>query len=255
METEKAFFQANSRRSLFARLGHFAYRYRRTVISIWGVVLLLSLALTPRLDSALKGAGMVYEAGKAKRAEQLLQQELKVAPDALTLVFQSAQDQTLDAHKTDIDQLVNQIRNLPSVNSIVSSVERPEYRSADGSTQYSVINLKTSGSEAVPILDRIEQVLTESHHRNLKTFLTGKPVVDRDAQRISKKDLGKAELFALPLTLVALLFVFGSVVAAAMPVAMGVMTVSVTFGLLYFVTLRMDLSVFALNITSMLGLG
>ena len=181
METEKALFQPNSRRSLFARLGHFAYCYRRTVIGIWGVLLLLSLALTPRLDSALKGSGMVYEAGQAKRAEQLLQQELKIAPDALTLVFQSFQHQTLDAHKTDVDQLLNQIRNLPSVSSVVSSAERPDYRSADGSTQYSVINLKTNGSEAVPVIDRIEQVLIESHNRNLKTFLTGKPVVDRDA--------------------------------------------------------------------------
>lgn len=147
------------------------------------------------------------------------------------------------------------MRNLASVSSVVSAANRPEYRSADGRTEYGVINLKVSGSEAVPVIDRIEQVLTQSHARNLKTFLTGKPVVDCDVQRISKTDLGRAELFALPLTLVALLFVFGSLVAAAMPLAMGIMTVSVTFGLLYFVTLKMDLSVFALNFSSMLGLG
>ena len=80
-------------------------------------------------------------------------------------------------------------------------------------------------------------MLTQSNPLSLKTYVTGKPVVDREAQRISKADLSRAEAIALPLTLIALLFVFGSAVAAAMPVAMGIMTV------------------FALNITSMLGLG
>lgn len=254
-DIEKAPLEPDVRQSGFAQLGRLAYRYRRTVIAIWGVLLLLSLSLTPRLDRVLKGAGTVYEAGEAMRVEQLLKQELNIVPDALTVVFESPQGQTFNEYSAEVEQSLEQVRNLPSVSSVASATNRPEYRSADGRIEYSVINLTVNGTEAIPVIDRIEQILTQSHARNLKTFLTGKPVVDRDVQRISKTDLGRAELFALPLTLVALLFVFGSVLAAAMPVAMGIITVSVTFGLLYFVTLAMDLSVFALNFSSMLGLG
>ncbi len=251
-EIEKSGFDPVASPSLFAWLGRLCYRYRRTVIAIWGILVLLSLALTPYLDSVLKGAGMVYEGGEANRVEQLLQQQLKIAPDPLTIVFQNTQNSD---NKTQVEQILTQVKNLPSVSSVVSATERPDYLNTEGNIQYSVINLKVTGLETVPVIERIEQVLSESNTGNLKTFLTGKFVVERDAQRISKVDLAKAELFALPLTLVALLFVFGSVIAATMPVAMGIMSVSVTFGLLCLVSLKMDLSVFVLNITSMLGLG
>lgn len=244
-----------SGQSVFAQLGKLTYRYRRLVIVIWGILVLVSLALTPQLDSALKGTGTVYEAGKANQAEQLLKQELNVDSNALTAVFQSSDNSTFEDNKKTVKQTFTQIRNLPSVGTVISAVEYPEYRSKDGRTQYGVINLKVSGSEAFRVIDRIEQVLNQNSTKNLKTFLTGKPVVDRDAQRISKEDLARAELLALPLTLVALVFVFGSLVAAGMPVAMGAVTVSVTLGLLYLLTLKLSVSVFALNITSMLGLG
>ncbi|GAC1457204.1 MAG: MMPL family transporter [Chamaesiphon sp.] len=230
------------------------YRYRGLVIIFWILLVLLSLALTPRLNSALKGTGTVYAAGKANQAEQVLQRELNINSNALTAVFQSSKDSASQDIETTVKQIFVHLDDISSVSSVVSASKRPDYRSKDGLTQYAQINLKVSGSKAFPIIDRIEQILTENQTQHLKTFLTGKLIVDRDAQRISEADLGRAELFALPLILVALLFVFGSVVAAGMPVAMGVMTVSVTLGLLYLITLKLSVSVFALNITSMLGL-
>lgn len=240
--------------SIFAKLGCWAYRYRSIVLSIWAVMLLLSLANASHLDSVLKGLGTANVAGQAVHTEQLLQRELKLAPDALTVVFETPQGQ-IDAHQPEVHRLLVQVRSIPLVSSVVSAENHPEYRSADGRTEYSFINLKVSGSDAVPVIDRIEQVLSTSHAHSLHTYLTGKPVLDRDGQRISKADLSWAESLALPLTLIALLFVFGSVVAAIMPVAMAAMTVSVTFGLLCLITFFTDISVFALNITTMLGLG
>src|ERR687885_141556 len=167
------------RQSIFAKLGRLSYRYRALVIAIWGVLVLLSLMSAPRLDSVLKGVGTVYEAGEATRVERLLKQELNVDPDALTIVFESSTGQTLDAHQ-------------------------PEYRSTDGRTEYSIINLKVGGSEVVPVIDSIEQTIAQNKALSVKTYLTGKPVVDHEAQRISKADLSRAEAIALPLTLIAL---------------------------------------------------
>ncbi|MGE5657123.1 MAG: MMPL family transporter [Actinomycetota bacterium] len=241
--------------SIFAQLGRITYYYRGWVILIWGLLVLLSLALTPRLDSVLKGTGSIYEGGKANQAEKLLKQELNVDANALTVVFQSSEKDAFQNSETTVQRIFEQVRNLPSVAAVASAVEHPEYRSEDGHTQYAALNLKVSGSEAFPIIDSIEQILNQNSTQNLKTFLTGKLVVDWNAQRISKEDLGRAELFALPLTLVALWFVFGSVVAAGMPVAIGLVTVSVTLGLLYLLTFKLSVSIFALNITTMLGLG
>jgi RND superfamily putative drug exporter len=224
------------------------------VILVWVVLVALSLALTPKLNSALKETGSVYEAGTAHRAEQFLQRELGINSDGLTVIVQHQSLPSPDS-ETAIQQIFARIRALPAVSSVVSAAERPEYRSEDGLTEYGVVTLKVGEQETFTEIDRIEQLLTETRTAALKTFLTGQAVVEHNAQRLSKADLAQAELVALPLTLVALLFVFGSVVAAGMPVAMGAVTVSVTLGLLYLITLKLSVSVFALNITSMLGLG
>lgn len=252
---EEPAFDAPLHRSWFARLGRFIYRHRVWTIAMWAVLITASLAVTPTLDRALKETSAIYEAGSAYQAEQFLQQELNVISDPLTLVFQRRANIGIEIDPVEVEPLLNQIRRLPSIRSVTSQIEHPEYRSLDKQVQYSVIQLQVESQKLNLAIDQIEQILTQQTSSSFKTFLTGKPIVDRSVQQIGKADLGRVELLVLPLTLVALLIVFGSVVAAAMPVAMGITTVSVTFGLLYLVTLKLSISVFALNLTTMLGLG
>jgi putative drug exporter of the RND superfamily len=246
------------RSSWLMKLGHFSYRYRRVVIGFWAILVALSLAFLPQLEAVLQGTGAVYEAGSAHRAEQRLRQELQINPDALTIVFQAQNSISLAALPS-IQTILNDIRYLPNVRSVVSVEQNPEYRSGDGRTQYAIVNLQpqigAGAGEIFLSLDQIQRVLNRDQTEDFRSFLTGKSAVDRSVQEISKADLGRVELIALPLTLIALLFVFGSVIAAGVPVAMSVMTVSVAFGLLYLVSLKFNISVFSLNITTMLGLG
>jgi putative drug exporter of the RND superfamily len=251
-EPERLALQFPARSSGFVRLGHFIYRYRRFIILFWAILVALSLALIPRLGNTFQGTGAVYEAGAAHRAAQRLAQELKIDSDALTIVFQ-AQSASLAALPM-VQTVLNDVRNLPNVRSVISVEQQPEYRSLDGHTQYAIVDLQIQ-RELFLDLDRIQQVLNRYQTEDFRSFLTGKSAVDRSVQEVSKRDLGRVELIALPLTLIALLFVFGSVIAATIPVVMGVMTVSVTLGLLYLISLKFSISVFALNITSMLGLG
>lgn len=248
-------FDAPLHRSWFALLGGYIYRRRTWTIVVWVFLIGVSLIATPALEIALKETGAVYEAGSAYQTEQFLQKELNLIPEPLTLVFQRRPNAESEINQPDVERLLDSLYRLPSIRSITNTTENPKYRSIDRDVQYSIIQLQVEGREANRAIDRIEQILVQQPSSSFKTFLTGKPMVDRAVQQISKADLGRIELLILPLTLVALLFVFGSVVAASMPVAMGVTTVSVTFGLLYLVTLNLSVSVFALNLTTMLGLG
>jgi putative drug exporter of the RND superfamily len=242
----------NTKPSLFASIGCQVGRSRRLVIGLWILLMIVSLSLTPQLERSLKGAGMTYEAGEARRTEQLLQTELNFPADPLTVVFQASTAQDLAQVQPVIDRLLSNIRQIPGVS---SATDGSQHQSPDRRTQYSLIRLQQSGNDALPAIDQIRQVLNQALPSTLKTFVTGKAAVDQDILAISKADLARAELIALPLTLIALLFVFGSMVAAALPIAMGVLSVSVTFGLLYFIAQQMQLSVLALNFTTMLGLG
>lgn len=255
MRIEKAFLNPSAKRSLFALLGGIIYHYRSWAIIFWGLLTILSLALTPLLENALQEAGVVDETGVAYRTQQLLQQELALDPNALTLVFQRSQNSTADTAQDEVEQTLNSVRNLPVVSKVVSVKEHPEYQSPDGKTQYSVIQVRGKDHDMVPAIDQIERVLIQHSSQHVRTFLTGKPSIEREVQRIGKADLGQVELWILPVILVVLVVVFGSIIAAMMPIAMGIITVSVTLGLLYLVTLKLSVSVFALNLTSMLGLG
>lgn len=245
---------APSNGSVFAWIGQVSDRYRRIVIAIWSALLILSLLLSPRLESALKGLGVVYEQGAAGQAERLLQRELNLDTAALVTIFQSPAGETLEPYRGEIEQTLDRIGRLDGVKAIARASDHPEYHSADGRTEYSTISLTVKDTQAFPVIAQIEQRLKQ-HPPALNTFLTGEPVIDRDGQHLTQEDLRRVELLALPLTLIALLVVFGSVVAATLPILMGVMAVSMTSGLLSIITLQVDISVLALNLTTMLGLG
>ncbi len=243
-------------RSLFAQIGRISYNYRWIVVAVWSALLVLSLLLAPRLDSVLKGLGVVYQQGAAGQAEQLLKREINLETNALVTIFQSpSAGDTLESYRPEIEQTLDEIRRLDGVKAIARASSHPEYRTADGRTEYSTISLTVEDTQASPVIAQIEQRLQQHSTSALQMFLTGEPVIDRDGQRLTQQDLRRVELLAVPLTLAALLFVFGSVIAAALPIVMGVMAVSITAGLLAIITLQFDISVLALNLTTMLGLG
>lgn len=245
-----------TRRSPFYALGLLSYRYRWWTIALWTALMIVSLTVMPLLEQVLTETGTVYQRGKAYQAEQLLQQELGISADGLTLVFQQRQDIEQGTSPGSLQPLLQQIQRLPAVSGLVSAEQQPAYRSSDGKTQYSLIYLNDSGTLARNAAVReIEQLLHQHPLSGWQTFLTGTPVVNRDIQQISREDLRRIELLVTPLTLIALLLVFGSLLTAVLPILSAVLAVSVTFGLLYLIALKISVSVFALNLASMLGLG
>src|SRR3954454_11255172 len=87
------------------------------------------------------------------------------------------------------------------------------------------------------------------------TYLAGQPPVWAGMQELSKEDLAKAEAGGFPIVAVILLVVFGSLAAAALPLALGFVSVIVTGALIYFISLQMSTSVFVTNMASMIGIG
>ena len=256
MEPARDFSRFPKKQPVFYTLGLLVYRRRKLVIAVWSILIALSFVAVPQLGSTLKETGSVYEAGIAHQAEKFLQQDLNITTDALIVVFQRLPGHEVDHSQSQMERVLAQIEGLPAISAVARAAEHPEYRSADGQVQYCVINLAINDTKAiVPVVEQIEQILTHNPLPDWKSFLTGVPVVNRDVQTITKEDLGRIEFLVLPLTLGALLLVFGSVVAAILPIVMAIVAISVTLGLLNLIALKLSVSVFALNLVSMLGLG
>ena len=89
----------------------------------------------------------------------------------------------------------------------------------------------------------------------LEINVTGQPAADRQIQDKAESDLQRAELFAFPIIAILLVLILGSLVAASLPLAMGVLSIVAAILGLRILTEITDVSVFALNITILLGLG
>ncbi|HET7574062.1 MAG TPA: MMPL family transporter, partial [Solirubrobacterales bacterium] len=87
------------------------------------------------------------------------------------------------------------------------------------------------------------------------THFVGQGALWAAMQELSKEDLAKAESAGFPVVLLILLFVFGSLAAAALPLALGFVSVIVTGALIYFLSLHMNTSVFVTHMASMIGIG
>ncbi|MFH9611252.1 MMPL family transporter [Streptomyces sp. NPDC017448] len=130
----------------------------------------------------------------------------------------------------------------------------PALRSEDGHEAIIAARIEGDEKTAGETLDRVAPAL--AGERGPVTVSLGGPVaVQHEMQTIIQEDLLRAELIALPVTLVLLVMVFGSAVAAMLPLGVGIVAILGTNAVLRGLTELTDVSVFAMNLTTALGLG
>lgn len=153
-------------------------------------------------------------------------------------------------------KLAERLDAEPGVDGVGSywSTGSPALRSEDG--RQAVIAARIAGEEkdAAAVLDRIAPEYRGAHGP-VEVSLGGGLAVRHEMQVIIQEDLLRAELIALPLTLVLLVMVFGSAVAALLPLGVGIVAILGTNAVLRGITEFTDVSVFAQNLTTALGLG
>ncbi|MFJ5830066.1 MMPL family transporter [Streptomyces sp. NPDC093089] len=153
-------------------------------------------------------------------------------------------------------KLAERLDAEPGVDGVGSywSTGSPALRSEDG--RQAVIAARIAGEEkdAAAVLDRIAPEYRGAHGP-VEVSLGGGLAVRHEMQTVIQEDLLRAELIALPLTLVLLVMVFGSAVAALLPLGVGIVAILGTNAVLRGITEFTDVSVFAQNLTTALGLG
>ncbi|MFB7423951.1 MMPL family transporter [Streptomyces hydrogenans] len=194
--------------------------------------------------------------------------ESTYATEALEREFPGSQPNLLllvDAGKAGVDdpavaaearRLTERLTAEPGVEGVGSywTTGSPALRSEDG-TQ-AVVAARIAGEEkaAGEVLDRIAPSY-QGTRGPIEVTLGGGLAVRHEMQTIIQEDLLRAELIALPLTLVLLVMVFGSAVAALLPLGVGIVAILGTNAVLRGITEFTDVSVFAQNLTTALGLG
>ncbi len=154
--------------------------------------------------------------------------------------------------------LTEELAQVEGVQSAASywSLRAPPLASADG-TQAMVLAVLDDDVEEAVFDERLEAIAADFTRPgdDYDVRVGGAAEVFAQVAGTIEEDLVRAELISIPITLALLLLVFGSVVAALLPLAVGVLAVLGTFLVLQLLTGVTDVSIFALNLTTALGLG
>jgi putative drug exporter of the RND superfamily len=238
----------------FDRLGRFVVRRSRLIVLGWAVVIAIALPLAPRAAGALSAGGFIRDDLESARAKALLEQELGAPPSALVIEFHSDQwTAGTAAFEAAAATAMRDVPSAPHVKQVVSHLLQPRQVSADGHTAYDVVLLDLPADDSPDALPILRERLRAAP--GLDVELAGGPAFYGDVQTVSESDLRRSEVISLPLAALALLVVFGSVVAAGFPLVVGGTSVVVALAVIFLVASATPMSIFVLNLATLLGLG
>jgi uncharacterized membrane protein YdfJ with MMPL/SSD domain len=115
------------------------------------------------------------------------------------------------------------------------------------------VNEEGAGNVATDLRQRLD--LNGPNRGPVELHLVGQTALWAGLQDLSKKDLATAEQTGFPIVALILVAVFGSLIAATLPLALGAVSVLITGAIIYLMSLTMEMSVFVTNMASMIGIG
>ena len=236
---------------------------RRFWLAMSGFV--MALALMPfsyKVERRLETAAHI-KGGEAEKVDLELAQRFQ-SPYAhrLVVVISGIPDPDSAESADALGFLTTSLRSVPGVSGAVSSVDWPDPMFTGNSGGALIIvglDPHDNNVEAlVPVL-RAKADWMEAHLRsqypNIKLGITGEMPLTYDLRKVSADDVRHAEERAMPVTLVLLFLAFGSLVAALLPLGIGLLSISMALGAAALLAHYLHLSILVQNLATMLGLG
>ena len=244
---------------MLQRLGRFIVRRRRLVLVVSLLLILGAGAVAGSVPGLLSTGGFDSPDAESSRALAIMDEEFGGGQPNLLLLITAAGDATVDdpavaaAAQEVQDQLAAE-EGITNVASYWSLFNAPPLRSTDG-TQALIFARLAGADGQVPeeAIGLIEEYTREGEV--ISVGVGGATAVFQELQETIESDLARSEALALPIVLLLLIAVFGGVIAGVLPLGVGIVAVLGTLGILRLTVEFTEVSIFALNLTTALGLG
>lgn len=218
------------------------------------LLVVAALPILGGIEQVLKVGGFTSNTTEGARAVQQLEQNLGLSPSSMVLVYQSdSLSVTSPEFEQQVDASLANLRTLPSVMDVITPSMDDSLIAPSGKIAYAIVGLDDPPEIAQRQVGAFKAVLQKQP--DVDFIVAGGPAFYADIETASQRDLRRAEAIAFPVALIALLFVFGSVVAAAVPLIVGGAGVAVILLAIFSLAHAVDMSIFVLNLATMLGLG
>ena len=245
---------------MFEKLGHVVVRRRKSMVILFIVGVLTAGTFGSMVFSRLDSGGYSNPDSDSYQVYNYLNKNLKVADPNIVVVVDSGDLPITDptvAAKAQV--LETEMAKAPDVTSVVSywnTGGEKTLAATDGKAAYILVY---GGGEAFTPesqeMGAYFQKNFDGKRDGLTIYSGGVGVVGNAINKKIADDLKIAEAISIPLTFILLVLVFGAMAASAMPLIVGVSAILGAFFLLYLISLVTTVSVYALNLTTGLGLG
>jgi RND superfamily putative drug exporter len=244
---------------MFNAIAHFVVRRRKSALFGFIALVITAGAIGSMAFTKLDSGGYSDPNSESSKAYQYLKDNFDVNDPIVILILDSQKkglnDPAVLASVAKLDAEVKKIKNVSGTLSYWTAGQAPTLRSTDGNAAFLFVYSPTEDFEGAGELGKVIQDRFDGTYGALKVYASGGGVITHAINSKISKDLALAESIAIPLTFILLAFVFGALVASAMPLVVGVSAILGSFFLIYIFTLFTDVSIFALNLITGLGLG
>ena len=241
------------------RLSSSLRRFRWAVFVVWLLLLVPALYLGVNQSGHLTGGGFEVAGSQSLYVQNELEEQF---PDQGASPLALVAAPRADASFADMDAAVAHLERLAAEVPSVKVVPNPQQPPPQPDRPYVLtLQLDFNNTGAVDVAKQLRQKVGingdqpgEIQDGKVKLYVIGQGALGAAATAATKHDITQAEQWNLPIVLVVLLAVFGSLAAAAMPLVLGICTVAVTMGLVYLLSMFTTMSVFVTSTVSMFGI-
>jgi uncharacterized membrane protein YdfJ with MMPL/SSD domain len=232
-------------------LGHYAYRWRGRIVLVALVVAIAAAIGGASVFDAVKPYGFQDPASESARATEALEDASgqRPLPDVVLVVEPAGQSP--GAVNRAARRAERELRDIPNVTRVVTPAESPQLLSADGHAGLVVGYLDADVEDIAEVGQTVEERFDGVRY----VTAGGAAVTAQQLNETTEDDLRRIELYAAPILFLLSLLVFRGLVAAALPLVVGAISIALTLLLLRLLTNVMEIDVFVVNIVIGLGLG
>jgi RND superfamily putative drug exporter len=239
------------------RLDRLLRRRKRVVLLVWAVIVLAAVPFAARQSEHLSSGGFEVPGSQSAAVDAALGSFPGVPRAELAAVLVPEPGATGEQLRAGVERVAGAAGPIDGVSLPDAAREQALAQAAQGGTVVVPLRAETDEDGATDVAADLRERLDVSGGAvdGVATHFVGQGALWAAMQELSKEDLAKAESAGFPVVLLILLFVFGSLAAAALPLALGFVSVLVTGALIHVLSQSMEMSVFVTNMASMIGIG
>ena len=245
---------------MFEKLGHLVVRRRKSMVIFFIIGILAAGGIGSMVINRMDSGGYSNPKSDSYRVYDYLHNTLKISDPNIVVVVDAGDlpvsDPAVISKATAIEAEMARVSGVTKTLSYWSAGGEKTLASTDGKAAY--ILVYGDGEAFTPESQSMGAYFQQNYdgkRDGLTLYSGGVGVIGNAINEKISKDLSISEAISIPLTFILLVFVFGALVASAMPLIVGVSAILGAFFILYLISLFTSVSIYALNLTTGMGLG